>query len=226
MAKVLIIDDDEDLAEMWMDSIEKRKIACEHVQNKNDALDALREQETPFNLILLDIEFTDSDYTGWEILSEIQKITDTKVMMVSVLNNVENRKLAKEHGIQFLLKPNDPRTLSADYLAEEVESVLNVKQAGLIVPINSCDPILYMQTELKLSPREKGFLKYLYEHRNQTVTYDEIIKNTEIALQADDYDYQPIKKIVNSTNGKTKAIDGRRIIENTRNVGYVLRSNT
>jgi len=120
MAKVLIIDDDEDLAEMWMDSIEKRKIACEHVQNKNDALDALREQETPFNLILLDIEFTDSDYTGWEILSEIQKITDTKVMMVSVLNNVENRKLAKEHGIQFLLKPNDPRTLSADYLAEEV----------------------------------------------------------------------------------------------------------
>jgi len=66
----------------------------------------------------------------------------------------------------------------------------------------------------------------LYEHRNQTVTYDEIIKNTEIALQSDDYDYQPIKKIVNSTNGKTKAIDGRKIIENTRNVGYILRSNT
>ena len=226
MAKVLIIDDDEELAEMWMESIEERGIACEHVQNKSDALDALIGQETPFNLILLDIEFKGLGYTGWEILSEVQEITDTKVMMVSELNDVENRLIAKEKGIQFLLKPNDPRFLSADYLAEEVESILNVKQAGLIVPINSCDPILYMQTELKLSPREKGFLKYLYENRNHTVTYDEIIKNTEITLQSDDYDYQPIKKIVNSTNGKTKAIDGRKIIENTRNVGYVLRSNT
>jgi len=226
MAKVLIIDDDEDLAEMWMDSIEEKNIACEHALNKSDALDTLKKQQTPFNLILLDIEFTDTDYTGWEILTEIQKITETKVMMVSVLNNVENRTLAKERGIQFILKPNDPRSLSADYLAEEVESVLNTNKAGLIIPINSCDPILYMQTELKLSSREKGFLKYLYEHRNQTVTYDEIIKNTEITLQADDYNYQPIKKAVNSINKKTDAIDGRKIIDNTRNVGYVLRSNT
>lgn len=109
MAKLLLIDDDVDLCEYISRFFKKRNFTV-LVANSGGAGLSLFKKEQP-DITLLDIKMPDMG--GLEVLKEI-KVFDpkSKVIMITIASNDENRKKAQELGADdFIRKPIDEEYL-------------------------------------------------------------------------------------------------------------------
>ncbi|MBI5452900.1 response regulator [Candidatus Gottesmanbacteria bacterium] len=113
MIKLLIVDDEKGLCEYLKDFFKPRGYSVFIATNGQDALSTIK-KENP-ELVLLDINMPDMD--GLEVLRQIKKIsTQTKVIMVTVSDDLDTREKAKNLGAdEFVKKP-----FTTDYLEDVV----------------------------------------------------------------------------------------------------------
>jgi DNA-binding response OmpR family regulator len=113
MIKLLTVDDELDLCEYMKKFFSARGYTVLVALNGKDAL-SLVKQERP-GVVFLDIMMP--DMSGLEVLRQIKEFDPaTKVIMVSAIDNDENRSLARELGAEeFIRKP-----FSRQYLEEVV----------------------------------------------------------------------------------------------------------
>lgn len=182
MSKILIIEDEADIAELEKDYLEINGFEVE-IENKGDTGLAKAKQEN-FDLIILDLMLPNVD--GFEICKEIRKSQNIPVIMVSA----KKEDIDKIRGLglgadDYMTKPFSPSELVARVKAHltRYERLIGsgVPEGDIIeirgIKINKTDRRVYVNEEEKIfTSKEYDLLLFLTEHPNHVYSKAELFK--------------------------------------------------
>lgn len=127
--KILIVDDDEHIAELISLYLVKECFDTRIEGNGEDALKAFEEYQP--HLVLLDIMLPGID--GYEVCSQIRKTSQTPIIMLSAKGEVFDKVLGLKLGADdYIMKPFDSNEMVA-----RVRAVLRRYQAPAPAPANA-----------------------------------------------------------------------------------------
>lgn len=175
--KILIIDDDADLAMITSDMLSGYGYDTAHAINCEMAYDLLT--DTKFHLILIDINLPDG--TGFEVCQELRKVSGVPVIFASARTN-ENDKIAglEMGGDDYLEKPYSLKELLARVNAL-IRRTYGLKESGETyhfgnITIHTGKRTVEKNGEIiKLALKEFDVLTYLCMHPNQAIKKDTLL---------------------------------------------------
>ena len=172
--KVLIVDDDENIAELISLYLEKEQYDTETAGSGEEALKIV-EVYNP-DLILLDIMLPGID--GYETCQQIRKTRDVPIIMLSAKGEVFDKVLGLKMGADdYIVKPFDSNEMIA-----RVSAVL--RRAGTSKseePVNendfehTGDFVEFDHLIVDMPPKELELLYFLASHPNQVFTRDQLL---------------------------------------------------
>lgn len=180
--KVLIIDDDEGLRLLLRATLESRGY---EVSSASSALEGLQlfHQEQP-DVLLLDVMMPDMD--GWEALERIRQVSNVPIIMLTAIHGIPSRVRGLSRGADdYLVKPFHHDELAArieallrrsQSPAEEPDRILRFDQGALVIDTQSRRVVVRGQ-DVRLTPTEYRFLRYLAQNAGQVLTYSQILDN-------------------------------------------------
>ncbi|MCM1272013.1 MAG: response regulator transcription factor [Clostridium sp.] len=185
--RILIVDDDENIAELISLYLVKECFATEIAYNGKDAL-RLSKTYNP-HLILLDIMLPDID--GYEVCTEIRKTKNTPIIMLSAKGEVFDKVLGLKIGADdYMIKPFDSNELVARVkavlrrttvdtdktnVAIETEHQGNfVEYDGLLINITNYT-VTFEGRQIEMPPKELELLYFLAKKPNQVFTRDQLL---------------------------------------------------
>lgn len=180
--KILIVDDDLNIAELISLYLTKECFDTRTVNEGEEALAAF-EQYMP-NLILLDLMLPGID--GYQVCREIRAKSDIPIIMLSAKGEIFDKVLGLELGADdYVMKPFDSKELVA-----RVKAVLRryhpvpkthasadmkcVKYPGLIVNLTNYS-VLYNDQPVDMPPKELELLYFLASSPNQVFTREQLL---------------------------------------------------
>ena len=172
---ILIVEDDSDVAETYVDALESAGYTCEHVLDGAAATESLATKT--YDLILLDIELPEK--SGLDLLHEIRgKSSLQPVLIITGRGDLTDRIEGLDLGADdYLVKPIELLEMLA-----RVRSILRRASGGeslnLIVGDLSVDlgnrHVIRGEREIELTNRQFDFLA---RHVNHTVTYEQLARD-------------------------------------------------
>ena len=161
--KILIVDDDENIAELISLYLIKECFSTEIAHNGKDAL-RLVDTFNP-DLILLDIMLPDID--GYEICTEVRKTKQTPIIMLSAKGEIFDKVLGLKLGADdYMIKPFDSNELVA-----RVKAVL---RRAVVAPTQTPEPVASTLSAID-TDRQGEYVEYdnlLINITNYTVTHE------------------------------------------------------
>ena len=185
--RILIVDDDENIAELISLYLIKECFATEIAYTGQDALKLV----STFNpqLILLDIMLPDID--GYEVCTEIRKTRQTPIIMLSAKGEVFDKVLGLKLGADdYMIKPFDSNELVARVKAvlrrtammpEQTMVALQTDYQGDYVEydnllINMTNYLVIFEgKQIEMPPKELELLYFLASKPNQVFTRDQLL---------------------------------------------------
>lgn len=183
--KILIVDDDANIAELISLYLTKECYDTRMVQDGEEAL-AMYEQYQP-NLILLDLMLPGID--GYQVCREIRAKSNLPIIMLSAKGEIFDKVLGLELGADdYIMKPFDSKELVA-----RVKAVLRrfhseekqVQSAGKVAGEYVSYPDLFVsQTNYEVTcrgkrvdmpPKELELFYFLASHPNQVFTREQLL---------------------------------------------------
>lgn len=183
--RILIVDDDENIAELISLYLIKECFDTEIVFNGEDALKVFKTYQP--HLILLDIMLPGMD--GYDVCREIRKESNVPIVMLSAKGEVFDKVLGLKIGADdYMIKPFDSNELVARVQAilrrvtqfEEKqntsETVSNdvVNYDGLTVNMTSYT-VIYNGEQIDMPPKEMELLYFLAKSPNQVFTREQLL---------------------------------------------------
>lgn len=190
--RILIVDDDENIAELISLYLLKEFFATEIAYTGKDAL-ALAVTFNP-DLILLDIMLPDID--GYEVCTEIRKTRQTPIIMLSAKGEVFDKVLGLKLGADdYMIKPFDSNELVARVKAVLRRTVMTqavttaapvsiaevtdhqgefVEYDGLLINMTNYTVTLDGES-VEMPPKELELLYFLAKRPNQVFTRDQLL---------------------------------------------------
>lgn len=177
--KILIADDDKNIAELLRLYLEKEGFSSVIAADGNEALELFR-RESP-DLILLDIMMPELD--GWQVCREIRKTSECPIIMITAKGEVFDKVLGLELGADdYVVKPFDGKEVVA-----RVKAVL--RRIGLPSSADadkevSFDKLSVNMTRYELRvdgkivdtpPKELELLYHLATNPNKVFTRDQLL---------------------------------------------------
>ncbi|MBO5508825.1 MAG: response regulator transcription factor [Lachnospiraceae bacterium] len=193
--KILIVDDDENIAELISLYLLKECFSTEIAGNGRQALELIKSYNP--DLILLDIMLPDID--GYEVCAELRKTKQTPVIMLSAKGEVFDKVLGLKLGADdYIVKPFDSNELVARVKAvlrrtaivPDTSTVASasdhkgefVEYDGLLVNLTNYT-VIFEGKPLEMPPKELELLYFLAKKPNQVFTRDQLLD------QLWDYEY-------------------------------------
>ena len=179
--KILIVDDDNNIAELVALYLTKE---CFETKIVNDGEQALKEFHAFHpNLILLDLMLPGID--GYQVCREIRHVSDIPIIMLSAKGETFDKVLGLELGADdYVIKPFDSKELVARIRA--VLRRFNVKSPA--VPSNEKSvsypdltvnltnySVTYMGRQVDMPPKELELLYFLSSSPNQVFTREQLL---------------------------------------------------
>ena len=179
--KILIVDDDNNIAELVALYLTKE---CFETKIVNDGEQALKEFHAFHpNLILLDLMLPGID--GYQVCREIRHVSDIPIIMLSAKGETFDKVLGLELGADdYVIKPFDSKELVARIRA--VLRRFNVKSPA--VPSNEKSvsypdltvnltnySVTYMGRKVDMPPKELELLYFLASSPNQVFTREQLL---------------------------------------------------
>lgn len=181
--KILIVDDDENIAELISLYLTKECFDTKMVYNGEDALSAF-ETYRP-NLILLDLMLPGID--GYQVCREIRAKSNTPIIMLSAKGEVFDKVLGLELGADdYIMKPFDSKELVARIRAilrrcqpakvenASAEKIKCVEYDGLTVNLTNYS-VVYQGRQVDMPPKELELLYFLASSPNQVFTREQLL---------------------------------------------------
>lgn len=184
--KILIVDDDENIAELIQLYLTKECYDTTIATDGEAALTILRHYQP--NLVLLDIMLPGID--GYEVLREIRKTTNTPVIMLSAKGETFDKVLGLELGADdYIMKPFDAKEMVARIKAvlrrtvTPVDSTASsqakspkecVTMTDLTVNLEDYT-VTYRDKQIEMPPKELELLYFLASHANQVFTREQLL---------------------------------------------------
>lgn len=178
MIKVLMIEDDIELAEMLIEYLEKFKIEVKNVDEPYLALSTLNIEK--FDIVILDLTLPNMD--GIEVCREIVAKHKIPIIISSARSDIADKVTALKMGADdYLPKPYDPRELEARISTvlrrynikpiEENRSDFRVDKDGM--------QIFFKDKKLNLTNAEFGILSYLIKKQGFVISREELIMSVD-----------------------------------------------
>lgn len=185
--KILIVDDDENIAELISLYLIKECFSTEIAYNGRDALELVKSYDP--DLILLDIMLPDID--GYDVCAEIRKTKLTPVIMLSAKGEVFDKVLGLKLGADdYMVKPFDSNELVArvkavlrrtSAIAGKTAVAVETDRKGeyveydnLLVNITNYKVVFEGRT-IDMPPKELELLYFLANRPNQVFTREQLL---------------------------------------------------
>ena len=185
--RILIVDDDENIAELISLYLVKECFETRIEGNGEAALTAFQEFQP--HLVLLDIMLPGID--GYEVCSEIRKTSQTPIIFLSAKGEVFDKVLGLKIGADdYIMKPFDSNEMVARVRAvlrryqppvASAPAVINaahtgdyVEYDGIIVNISNYTTTIN-GTTLEMPPKELELLYFLASQPNQVFTREQLL---------------------------------------------------
>lgn len=193
MPRILLIDDDERLAELLGRFFERYDLEFDSAALPSGGLQKLAQDN--FDLVILDVMLPEMD--GFEVCKEIRKTSNIPIIMLTARGEVMDRIVGLELGADdYLAKPFEPRELVARIHTVLKRLVPSNNQQELLKFDNLHIDLQLQQASLdgeplQLSSGEYQFLTLLAANPGKTFSRDEIMNHlrgteTEIYSRAID----------------------------------------
>lgn len=217
MHSILLIDDDERLAELLTRFFSSYELQLKSATRPSQGLDLLAKQK--FDLVILDIMLPEMD--GFEVCKQIRKNSSVPIIMLTARGEVMDRIVGLELGADdYLPKPFEPRELVA-----RIHSILKrshetakpqdlISYAGLIIDTYKRSVSLD-GNQLDLSSSEYQLLELFSRNPGKTFDRDEILKQLK-GVDADIYS-RAVDILVSRLRQKLKP---HELIQTIRGQGY------
>ena len=179
--KILIVDDDENIAELISLYMTKE---CFETQIVYDGESALQAADTfAPDLILLDLMLPGID--GYQVCREIRQKSQTPIIILSAKGEVFDKVLGLELGADdFIIKPFDSKELVARVKAvlrryqpvrtEQAPDIKCVEYPDLIINQTNYS-VLYQGQNIDMPPKELELLYFLASSPNQVFTREQLL---------------------------------------------------
>ena len=181
--KVLIVDDDENIAELISLYLVKECYSTRIEHDGESALQAFREFEP--NIILLDLMLPGMD--GYQVCREIRQTSKCPIIMLSAKGEVFDKVLGLELGADdYMVKPFDSKELVARVKAilrrtavpQEAKPVQEsgeyVEYPDLIINLTNYS-VTYLGHSVDMPPKELELLYFLAKSPNQVFTREQLL---------------------------------------------------
>ena len=181
--KILIVDDDENIAELISLYLTKECFETKIVYDGESALDALPSFKP--NLILLDLMLPGID--GYQVCREIRKNNNTPIIMLSAKGETFDKVLGLELGADdYMIKPFETKELVARvkavlrryHLPQSAitpnESSKCVTYPDLVVNLDNYS-VTYYKKSVEMPPKELELLYFLASAPNQVFTREQLL---------------------------------------------------
>ena len=184
--KILIVDDDENIAELISLYLIKERFDTEIALNREEALEKFRVYQP--QLVLLDIMLPGID--GYDVCREIRKDSNVPIIMLSAKGEVFDKVLGLKIGADdYMVKPFDSNELVARVQAilrrvTQKEDSYNtvpaeeqgecVKYDGLTVNLTGYS-VIYNGNMVEMPPKELELLYFLASSPNQVFTREQLL---------------------------------------------------
>ena len=183
--KILIVDDDNNIAELISLYLTKECYDTKIVNDGEQALIAFEHYKP--NMLLLDLMLPGID--GYQVCREIRAKSDEPIIMLSAKGEVFDKVLGLELGADdYILKPFDSKELVARVKAvlrrfqpakPEAYASVNIKcveYPGLIVNLSNYS-VTYDGQQIDMPPKELELLYFLASSPNQVFTREQLLDN-------------------------------------------------
>lgn len=219
---ILVVDDDTRLRELL------RRYLTEHdfvVSAAGDAAEARKIMSgISFDLIVMDVMMPGED--GLTLTKEIRRDDKTPILLLTARGDVEDRITGLESGADdYLVKPFEPRELLLRISTILRRSTVAVKSSR--IQLGDCEfdidrGELWRRNELvHLTSIEEGLLRSLASRAGETVSRDDLIKQSSIDGNARTVDVQ-VTRLRRKIEPNPRA---PRFLHAIRGRGYMLRPN-
>lgn len=184
--RILIVDDDENIAELISLYLVKECFETKVASNGEDAV--LKFKEYQPHLVLLDIMLLGID--GYDVCREIRKTSNVPIIMLSAKGEVFDKVLGLKIGADdYIVKPFDSNELVARVQAlfrrigqnEEAKRAAGpeeegecVKYDGLTVNLTGYS-VIYNGQLVEMPPKELELLYFLASRPNQVFTREQLL---------------------------------------------------
>ncbi|GHE46561.1 response regulator transcription factor [Sphingobacterium griseoflavum] len=221
MVEVLYVEDETSLALIVADSLEAHGFRIVHKQNGRDAVIAFKHKKP--DIVVLDIMMPMMD--GFSVAQEIRKIDmHTPILFLTAMTQTEDVVKGFHLGANdYVRKPFKIEELIVRIEALTKKVIIGQAQRQYHIGYFTLDTVkstLAMgDTQEKLSFREVELLRRLYEHKDEVVPREEIIRaywndDTYFTGRSLDVFISRIRKYLSK--------DQRIKITNIRSIGYML----
>ena len=183
--RILIVDDDENIAELISLYLTKECFETKIVYDGESALDNLSTFKP--NLILLDLMLPGID--GYQVCREIRKNNNTPIIMLSAKGETFDKVLGLELGADdYIIKPFETKELVARVIAvlrryhlpqttvAPSENARCVTYPDLIVNLDNYS-VTYDKKAVEMPPKELELLYFLASAPNQVFTREQLLDN-------------------------------------------------
>ncbi|MBQ1393931.1 MAG: response regulator transcription factor [Lachnospiraceae bacterium] len=182
MSKILIIEDEQEIAELEKDYLEINGFEVA-IESKGD-VGLLRAKKEKFDLIVLDLMLPNMD--GFEICKELRKEQNIPIIMVSAKKDDIDKIRGLGLGADdYMTKPFSPSELVARVKAHltryerligsgvEAKKIIEIRG----IKIDKTDRRVYVNGEEKVfTSKEYDLLVFLAEHPNHVFTKEELFR--------------------------------------------------
>ena len=235
--KILIIEDQEKLAKMLKNGLEKEGYAADYLTDGESGQRRIELHHNDYDLIVLDLMLPKK--SGLEICKAVRKKKIfTPILILTAKNGTDDKVTLLDAGADdYLVKPFSFKELLARIRAllrrpdESLPEELKVKGLRL----NPSTRKVYRNgTEVGLTLKEFRLLEYLMRHPNQVINREQLLDNIwDFAFDSFsnvvDVHINNLRKKLNggkksSQNGNGNGNGNGKVIETVRGVGYRIRT--
>ena len=181
--RILIVDDDENIAQLSSLYLTKECYETMMVHDGNEVMDAYRSFRP--HLLILDLMLPGKD--GYQICREIRRTDQTPIIMLSAKGEVFDKVLGLELGADdYMIKPFDTkelvarvravlrRTGSAQPSQPQTSGQQVVSYPDLTINLTNYS-VQYLGHELDMPPKELELLYFLASSPNQVFTREQLL---------------------------------------------------
>lgn len=221
MAKIILVEDDLEIAANLKAWLEKDKHVVDHVANGNDGLDRLIHFQ--YDLAILDWQLPGMQ--GADICSEVRKRgSDMAILMLTSRSTLDDRVKGLDSGAyDYMVKP-----CSLDELSARIRALLRRHGASdqksiivgdLLIRLDSHE-VLRQGQDLELSPMEFEILKLL--SRNQDTVFSSDMVLSRLWSDKPQVSKQLVKVHIKNLRKKLKSSGTIVGVATAKNEGYSL----
>ena len=176
--KILIADDDSNIAELIALYLEKEGFETRKAENGRQALEILKNYTA--DLIILDIMMPEMD--GYEVCRTVRKDSAVPIIMLTAKGETFDKVLGLELGADdYMVKPFDTKELVARVKAVLRRSTVpergndkKISYPGLVINLSNYS-VTFKDRDIEMPPKELELLHFLASHPNQVFTREQLL---------------------------------------------------